>query len=115
MITVESYELITCYEAKEMLRNDDSVSIGIDMHKGGEILTIRLEDNIYTLSVKVDHEQPVERRDFALVITCNPIPDGYVKYVGTIRKENEMLIHAFEKAPTAVKCVVDPRFKRGLS
>jgi hypothetical protein len=76
----------------------------LDLPKGAQILSVRLQHNLPQIWALVDLDKPVERRYFIVVETGEPLalPVSWVKFLGTLLLEGgHYVLHLFEIIGTA--------------
>jgi hypothetical protein len=62
-----------------------------------QILTIQLQDNSPQMWVLLDAERPTTPRQFVVVGTGQPLPEGPLTYCGTFQLEHQHVVfHVFE-------------------
>lgn len=60
-------------------------------------LTVQLQQGIPTLWAQVDINQPTITKSFFVVVTGGPLPEGALKYIGTVQMhEGNFVLHVFE-------------------
>lgn len=70
----------------------------IDIHSGFEILSIKMKNDIFTMWILVDTDNPIERIMFDIYGTGHKLPDDHGEYVGTFHETKYNLVwHVFKR------------------